>query len=95
MPPGHVTDLYNYRTSDKWHMIDLKWTGTGRWTIQSVLSTTLEDALFSNTHDEKLQQLQQNQKIVKEKTLKHGVQFRHERKGYVNYRDFPGCILRY
>ena len=55
-------DLYNYRTSDKWHMIDLKWTGTGRWTIQSVLSTTLEDALFSNTHDEKLQQLQQKPK---------------------------------
>ena len=52
-------DLYNYRTSDKWHMIDLKWIGTGRWTIESVLSTTLEDALFSNTHDEKLQQLQQ------------------------------------
>lgn len=21
---GHVIDLYNYRTSDKWHMIDLK-----------------------------------------------------------------------
>ena len=32
---------------------------------------------------------------VKEKTLKHGVQFRHERKGCVNYRDYPGCILRY
>ena len=53
-------DLYNYQTSENWHMIDLKWTGTGRWTIESVLSTTLEDALFSNTHNEKLQQLQQN-----------------------------------
>ena len=73
-------------------MIDLKWTGTGRRTIESVLSKTLEDALFSDPNNEKLQQ---NQKIVKEKTLKHGVQFRHERKGYVNYRDFPGCILRY
>ena len=33
--------------------------------------------------------------LVKEKTIKHGVQFRHERKGYVNYRDNSGCILRY
>ena len=32
---------------------------------------------------------------VKEKTIKHGVQFRHERKGCVNYRDYSGCILRY
>ena len=49
-------DLYNYRTSDNWHMIDLKWTGTGRWTIKSVLSTKLEEALFSDPNNEKLQQ---------------------------------------